>query len=230
MNIKPSKEITKATGKFPFVMVITSILLRGSIFILVNLPLIVLFFSEKKISSTRLIFEVGYIDFWKAILNYSGTLSSLSIFLLISLILGIILTPIERTFSLILIMLIELIYKIFNKNYKNSFFTPLHMTSTIYVSLLSWFFENQTAKQHWEWQLQFYYIYWSIAFNLILFFILLIIILRFNLSILTFFILIIFPLFFLLFAITHSNQMQKVHNFYIDELNKSKEFKIVYKP
>ena len=211
----------KTIAKFPFVMVISSMFLRGAVFLLINAPVLYHIFKHANINSLELLFEIGIIDTWKSIIQFNNSIFGIFILLLVALFIGIIIIPIEGSFSIIIACIINLYLK--RKENFIPFFSQSEMGNPYYTSLLSWLIKNPDAKLHWEWQLLHYYIYWGIATNFLIFFIISFIILGINITFLNIITISIPLVMSLIFAILHSRSMGKVHYYYFQEALKSRQ-------
>lgn len=210
-------------GRFPFVMVLTTTFLRGILFVLLNLPLISPVIQSESYPTLANLLLNAHLSFARTIVSLEDSTGSfLLIFLIISIALGIglILEPVERGISYIIILPIN-IYKAnrgkrMKREIESQFFNSSMMLSPDYSRLLEWFFIHTNQRSHWEWELFHYYISWSIFVNLAIYSGLSIYLLRSSISFVEVIVILIGNLAFLIFALLRCKVMANVHRLYID--------------
>jgi hypothetical protein len=213
-KLDPTEEINKVVGKFPFAMAVTSIFFSGNVFVLFNAPLIVLLLSNKTFLSFIDLLNNGVFIFWKSLTQTSNNIFSIAVFLLLSFIAGVIITPFERLLVTITILSISIILRKIKRFKRMCFFTPREMLTDDYEDILGWLLSNPSEKSHWEWELFNYYIYWSVATSSFVAALISVFLLRGSISILELVILFTLIGTFFGFAVLHSLVMGKVHNRY----------------
>ena len=189
---------------------------------MVNVPLLSSIFLE---DCTRTTFPKTFLElfnqiiigYWKASITLFGNILIIPIILFLSLILGLLITPLERLVAYAISKISE---KILAKFKETTLFHGTEAMTTEFAEQLSWFLSNPDKKLHWEWELFHYYVYWSIFLNVFLFCLSVVIILWPELNLFQIAIYIFLVVFFTGFAVVHSLVMGKVHVFYIKEYKK----------
>lgn len=214
MSLDPTEELSKATGRFPFAMAITAIFFSGSVFVLFNGPLLIQMLNGKFFSNSTELINNGIFSPWLAVMQTSSSIFSISVFLLLSFITGIVLTPIERLNVAIISLPLNLLASVFSRLRRYKPFTPSEMVAEDYEHILGWLLTKPSEKSHWEWELFNYYVYWSIATNSVIFSLLSPFLLKtlvFSLESIIYFLL---CGIFIGFALLHSCMMYRVHQRY----------------
>jgi ABC-type multidrug transport system fused ATPase/permease subunit len=199
-------------------MVMTAHFFRGSVFLLVNVPLISKIFLGSNSKTFFELFDQAIVNSWKVSIKLFGNILVIPAFLFLSLITGLLITPLERLISCLVSKIAEKIIAIFREP---TLFHGTEAMSTEYSEQLSWFFSNLDKKLHWEWELFHYYVYWGIFLNIFLFSISIIILLWSELRWFHYIILPVLVIFYAAFAIARSSVMGKVHMFYSKEYKKN---------
>jgi len=212
---QPDSNISGQVKNLPFYLVISSLFLKGLLFTFLNGPLMFLLIKGERFNNIRdLIIKISVI--WETLFQTNIPLLSLSIILLLAIIMGMTLTPIERFFTVSIVFLINVMQKVFLKNKLLFIFSPIDMMSEEYVKILAYLFKRPEEKAHWEWELFHYYMYWSIATNLTIFGIISFALLHYSISF-SLFILWLVVVSFVASALFHGKLMAKVHYFYRDK-------------
>lgn len=207
--------LNKATGTIPFVMVVFSLFIKGAIFLFINGPMLHSLLHGKKYASILIIFRDGLVQTWATVLTSDVTknpFTSSSLLLVLSIIIGLLVTPLERIFSSLSIISVNMLSRL---TFGSRFFYSSGSTqSSEYTALLSWLMHNPQAKLHWEWELFHFYNYWSVATNLVLFSLLCAFSLPSGVSIQP---VLVMAIGFSAFAFFHARTMQNVHDYYIQQ-------------
>lgn len=223
MSLDPTEEISKGTEKFPFAMAITSTFFTGSVFLLFNGPLILLLISNKTYTGTFDLISNGLFSVWLSVTQSSGSIFSVTILLLLSFIIGVIITPIERLTVTLITTPLSIIFskiKILESTY---FFTPREMLLSDYDIILAWLMVKPSEKSHWEWELFNYYIYWSIAINSAVLSFISLYLIRSSYQIIEVLIYLVVDCALIGFALLHSIIMFRVHDRYRKASSNSSE-------
>jgi hypothetical protein len=212
-------DVKETTNKFPFLMVLTSTFLRGAIFLILNVPLIVIILQQKTMHSIYELFKDGIFTVWHENFKTESGLFTFSAFIIICLIAGTIITPFDRIFSTIIMFMVSRINSLF-KRHPLVYFSTANMLNSEYAEFLSWLFRNQVYKSHWEWELFNFYNAWCISANVTLFVLLILIVLGNSLTISYLFLILLICIVLLFFSIHHSLLMGKVQAYYANLFSK----------
>ncbi|MCK4546132.1 MAG: hypothetical protein KAW17_01710 [Candidatus Eisenbacteria sp.] len=208
----PSAQLHSAVARFPFIMVITAMFLKGAIFLFVNVPLLIHLIRRTKFESLQSMLESGIFGTWVSQTENASTFFEFSAMLLLSLLIGIALTPLESTFRLVVTALLNLIPRLCHWEWR--LFSTRMMSGLPYVEVLSWFFRNPEAKGHWEWQLLHFFVYWGFALNSVIFTLLTYVLVRPHLAVIELIVGSGALVMFMVFASLHSLHMYRVHEHY----------------
>jgi len=206
-----AKDILSTTAKFPFVMVLTAIFLRGSVFLSINIPVIAEVFKGSSYTSISSLLDSAIVSAWKYSIQIFGNILTLPAFLFFSLISGLCLTPIERVIAFLVTKVASLICR----NFKSLImFSGAEAVSSDYAALLSWLLSNPDKKMHWEWELFYYHVQWGVFLNIALFSCVTLYLLWPTISVKHMLLYVVVTMFFLIFALARSAIMGQVHSFY----------------
>jgi len=215
MSIDPKEAIENAVGKFPFIMVITTILFKGSLFLTFNTPLLYLLIQTSGYSNTIALFSTGLFPLWSSAIQFGNNLVAVSLFLFLSIIIGTLFTPVERLISVVITIILEALIRVrplIAQKYR--LFDSKEMMMPEYSPVLGWLLLNPGHKSHWEWELFNYYVYWSVATNVIIFSTLTLVLIWPNIGLIDLAICFVITGIFLGFALLHSLVMYRVHEQY----------------
>ena len=137
--------LTKTAGTVPFVMVVFSMFLKGALFLFVNGPLLYSLLNGKQYASLSILFRNGLVQTWVAILTSDMTKSPFAsslLLLLLSLIVGLFVTPLERIFSSLTIMTVNVASGSVSGP---RFYSSGATQASEYTSLLSWLMYNPSV-------------------------------------------------------------------------------------
>jgi len=160
-------------------MVLTTTFLLGAMFLVLNAALIRLLIKPDPVTSAREILLKGVLPFWEDVFQSGEGIFTGFLFLVISLIVGLLLTPIDRAITAIFGSLWGFIsgltHKIVWKMRKRPapkpavVFTSLVFTQQEYPAFIAWLMTKREAKLHWEWELFKFYVFWSVFTNIAIF-------------------------------------------------------------
>ncbi|MFH1277877.1 MAG: hypothetical protein ABIK65_05815 [Candidatus Eisenbacteria bacterium] len=233
-GIAIADEVGQNSGKFPFVMVMTSVFVRGSSFIFLVAPLLYMRMKgDTKATYSALLAEIG--STIASALKSVGTAPALTLLLLFCMLTGFLVSPFERLFRFLVLQLIRfLLYPLYlvcrrvvRRVPKNgevdhplrAELSPPLLAADFYgkpeyVPLMSWLFKMPAAKAHWEWQLFHNYIYWGLSASVALHVGLAISLVN-GISAAALSLLLVVCLLLVGSALYHSAHMARVHEFYI---------------
>jgi len=219
----PEKEVEKAVDRFPFVMVLSSTVLKGSVFVMINAPLLLVWLERKAVTSLSSLIKDEILRLWITAVQSAGNFVTFSAFLVMSLVVGTFLTPLERLFTFITVLAASKLKALLGRRTAHlQFFSSAEMAASDYAQFLSWLFTEPSYKAHWEWELFNFYNFWSIFTNISIFALLVILILGGTLSPIELIGGAIFVTMTLAFALFHSSLMGKVHKLYKQKFLSSK--------
>ena len=215
-GLNTQENLTYVADRILFFMDFATTFLLGSLCLILNGPLIVLLFKNEHFSNLNELFINGVYEIWKTVLKSNAGLFEGFLFLILIFIIGMLMTPIDRVITMVFSYIWRLRSKIFKK-YGNDIkipFTSAVFSDPNYPAFLGWLLSNRTAKLHWEWELSFFYIYWGVFSNIIIFITLSVLLQWPQLSwkILLFYSFVIFL--FFLFAAARCDVMARVHQHY----------------
>ncbi len=227
-DIDPQGTVSTAGDRFPFVMVLTTTFLLGAIFVLTNGPLIVVLVKGNTFSGARSMLTNGLMPIWDSATQSAGGISSSFLFLALSLVVGLLLTPFARALTIVSIFIWERLKRLrLLRRFATSLpaFTSLAFADPAYTAMLAWLITRREAKLHWEWELFNYYVFWSVFTNVAICIALLSLLLSRAVSLVD---LLIFAaaacvvgFLFFLFAAAHSDVMTTVHEHYRQQFLKA---------
>lgn len=232
MGVNKEEDINTSMLKFPFAMVISSILLKGAMFFLLNGPLLTLVLKQASFSNIYTLFHNGFLEVIRTFLNLHSNngILSLSLFLFGSLIIGFLLSPFERITCVVVPLVVCGIQQIMHstllkyllRKSPRRYFTPLDFRANDEVDIEEWLLKNPVEKSYWEWGLFLYNSCWSMFFNISIFSGLSLFLLRSSLGIGVFIIYIFLILVYLVFALDRSSAMATVHEYYRNKVSLKK--------
>lgn len=236
MSDNDQEKLGLGLGKIPFVMVLSSTFVRGSVFVMLNGPLLQLLFRETREPACdvpQLLREM--VSVWGDAVQRDVSAPYISLLLLVSLLSGIALTPIDRflrylalegtqqAYGLVLKFRWILRRKKFDLPRPRARRLPLLSGNVYgkpeYIPLMSWLFRNPDGKGHWEWQFFQDYLYWGFTMNAVIFAVVAGFLAK-HASIAQYGILLLIPVPFLCSAFYQSGHMAKVHKYYIERMEK----------
>lgn len=166
-DLNPEGNVSAAGDRFPFVMVLTTTFLLGAIFVILNGPPLILLLKGDNYSGLHSLIFTGLGPMWvKASHSTPGMFSSF-LFLALSLVVGLLLTPIDRAITAVSTYIWQF-RRIRRRHSSLPPFTSLAMMDPSYVAMLAWLIKRRDAKLHWEWELFNYYVYWSLFTNVLI--------------------------------------------------------------
>ena len=168
---EPSVSLEKATPRFLFATVIAVYFFSGGVFLVFSIPLIVAISMDAAYSGPKEVVLQGIYNFWAPIFKAPNASVLLASLLFISLVVGLIIEPIDRTFSKILLAFSKrLSHDTNGAKYGPS---PLKFKNARnhyqYAAYLAWLINQRGACLHWEWELFLYHLRWSLCTNALLF-------------------------------------------------------------
>jgi hypothetical protein len=207
-------------SRFPFVMVLTTTLLRGMLFLFLNFPLLYPVLNGNSYGSIAGLFKSEYLDLLAELPTHVDTGAGIFLlFLLVAfaLVLGLILAPVDLAVSFALAALSEQIYnKIRRPVPKIAFFSSRSMLGREYSRLLEWFFTYTSQRSHWEWELFHFYVSWTLFVNLAIYSGSVVFLLRSIIRLHEIFLILVANIAMLIFALLRSRVMANVHSLYIE--------------
>jgi hypothetical protein len=217
-----SEESRIVTNRVPFFMLLSTILLRGSIFLLLNAPILYHLIRKSKFSGFGELIEIGIVDTWKSILSTQTSWPAVSVFLLVSLIVGWAFIVFQGVLSGSVALAVEFLNFVRKQRSKIILFSPFSYRHDEYRELMDWLAYNPRAQIQWEWQQFFYHGWWSLTTNLVFFIVLSVSMLGSNVTTHSMIVLVTVALVFLLNSLYHSWHMGRVHCYYIVKMNVEK--------
>jgi hypothetical protein len=211
----PQEGVETTTGRIPFFMAFLSPIFSGSLFVALNVPLLLALAEGKQFNSLFELMKNGFFPFWLAIIQIQS-LISFAILIFGCFVTGLVLSPVERGATFVIASLFARLRR------RNRYFSPRMMTDASYSKLVSWLFAHPAEKQHWEWELFLYYLYWSVSINLGIALLLTIMLLVGKGSVfeLTAFAAVVALT--VAFSLSHSTLMAQVHQLYLERLMREK--------
>ncbi len=201
---------SSALSVFPFVMVLSSVFARGSLFLCLGAPTLRAWASGTMFDGIGSLVAVSILGHWEKFASSISSLSSAAVLFVIVFSVGLILTPLEWCFLLCAAIPLRAATA---RSRKWAVFSSFDTSVTGYPEFLSRLIEHPHAKLHWEWQLFLYHLYWTVFFNSFLFVVFAMATLRhIDWRDVTLLFLMLLPS--LLVALAHSVAMARVHRFY----------------
>lgn len=175
-DLDPQPAASSAADRFPFVMVLTTTFLLGGVFVVANAPLVMLVSevasppnSSCQFKSFSKVLSCGVAPLWKAIFEAQQGISLGFFFLMLSLLCGLLLAPLDRLNNHVLAWLWSLVRRRMKPSSYVVAFTPAVFSRSDHPAFLSALMNNRIAKAHWEWELFHYYIRWGLVTNVTIF-------------------------------------------------------------
>jgi hypothetical protein len=215
--------LAQTAGKFPFVMLMTAIFLKGALFLLFNAQVIYLAIQGSRFTSIVSLLTIGILPSWKALITSADAAIVIAGFLFLSLCVGILITPLERFVSSAIVLVVMSVAKMIPglpKKFCPHLFGSHDFMAPDNAALLSWFLRKPEQRLHWEWTLFLYYVYWSVFFAVMVFSAVAGILLWRSITIWQTTFLLCLPAPFMLFALGWSAAMAQVHIYYRAQMNK----------
>jgi len=222
-SVDPKEAASAAADRFPFVMVLTTTFLLGGMFLLINAPLLAITIGLVKIAehcefrSAIKIASCGLAPFWGSVLTSGEGLSLGFLFLVLSVLAGVLITPIDRLSTLIFARIWSIGRRAISGKTRSA--PPVAFTSALFSApnfpaFLDALMRNRIAKLHWEWELFHYYVYWGVVTNAFIAIVLVVYLQSPRASMLELSIYAMVFFHFLGFAALHSEVMTRVHEHY----------------
>ena len=174
-----TNNINQIMTTFPWVMVLTSLIFNGFVFLLINGPLVVeLLIGNGHISSQDVI-ATGIFMKWVNLYKTNPGASFFAIYLISALVAGLVVHVASQFFSWILGTILNRLIKVkviaeilrtigIRLDSPNPFFTVTEFNSPDHSDLAVWLLKNKPEKWLWEWDLFFHNIYWGLTTNMLL--------------------------------------------------------------
>jgi hypothetical protein len=166
-----SVSLEKAAPRFLFSTVIAVYFFSGGVFVVFSAPLLVSIAKGLTFAGPSEVVLLGIVEFWKPILQTASAAVVVASVLFLSLVLGLVIEPIDRTFSKVLLFVSRAIdHDTGAHRYGPS---PLKFKSAMnhyeYAEYLGWLVNQKGPCLHWEWELFLYHLRWSLCTNALLF-------------------------------------------------------------
>jgi hypothetical protein len=165
-------------SKFPLFMLLCAQFVRGSVAIIVLIPLAKARLDGVPFSGLSEVLK-GIVNYWWGLIRRPEVapaqsmiepLAIVPIWLAIALVVGFAIAPFERLLSAKAVPWLNALFRrlprLLADNMKKEFFTPLDYTDPEYVKFMDWLFDRPEDKAYWEWELGHYFIYWNFPFVL----------------------------------------------------------------
>jgi hypothetical protein len=151
-----NEEDQLTVGRIPFFLLSVTVFFRGSIFILLNGPLLYHAMIGSQFNSLSELLKKGVLDTWKSALSGQTSWPSVFLFLLLSFVIGFATNPLQQILASIAAFLSESPKFLKHKREQLKLFSPFQYANKDYIQVMEWLANNAGVKAQWEWQ-QFYY-------------------------------------------------------------------------
>jgi len=161
-----------AGAGIPFVPLFLTLLFVGAVFLVFNIPLLIALAQGQTFPSFDTLLLRGYVAFWRELFSPGDGAFVLAALFFLSLVLGLLLTPIDRLLSYFISLLAHSIERRVaapKRRKQLLFFSSARFAARDYSAFLSWLMRDKNAKLHWEWELFNYYLYWGLFTNVAVF-------------------------------------------------------------
>lgn len=217
------EKLTGVVDRFPFAMVLTTTFLEGALFLMLNGPLLALFVESATFQDSFSLLGNGVPEKWAAIAALKGDILSVSLFLVLGFAVGLLLTPIDRLFPIVVVGAAEPALNFLRRRFGRpplKLFTSREFAKSNYVAFLSWLMARRPLKLHWEWELFLYQVAWNVFLSVSVFGVLCVILLdKPTLWEIVAYVVVVVP--FALFAMARCLVMASTHSFYVQKFEES---------
>lgn len=210
-----TNNINQITTTFPYVMVLTSLIINGFVFLLINGPLIFELLKGNDYTNSQDVITTGILMKWLKLYMINPGINFLAMYLISALIVGLVVQMASQSISLIIGNTIENIYK--RRSHTKFFFSVAVFKSADYSKFMLWLLEHKSEKWFWEWELFFYNISWGLTTNIFVLFLMTLILVKsidFWLIILA-----IITLVLAYYSLSRSEILGKVHSYCREKMN-----------
>ena len=168
-----SLSVASSVGdRFPFLSVLATLFFNGGVFLVFNVPALVALAQRKTFSGLDDFVLTGFLAFWGNIFTATNGAVVLAALLFLSLVLGLLLTPVDRLATFIVISLIQPLERNWSRKHcrkSRLLFSAAEFGEGSSASFMAWLMTQRFAKAHWEWELFLYQLHWGLFANVLIF-------------------------------------------------------------
>jgi hypothetical protein len=212
--------------QLPFVGVLLAYAFGGSVFVAMNVPMLIAVLDPPKgYSGLSSLIDVVLVSQWAKLLKDAPQATLAVGVAFLSVVSGFMIKPFDQLFAQLVTAVFSsaarFIAYVFGwhaaKRFSHGLFMPSKYAAPEYARTLSWLMRNREPRAHWEYELFLYLIHWSLAFNALVFVGACAWLLRFEPSSwLAAFAFALFLSTFVLFALAKSRVMGATHEYYME--------------
>lgn len=172
MSDEPSESSPTVSQHMPFLLVMSVYFFSGSVFLTFNVPVLYHLANAKSFPNLGELVRLGLFEFWISVFKGASDPVILGVPLFLGLVLGLLLSPVEKLFTLLFVRAAQLISHALPKSLQSKIallFTAKRFADKEYPAFLAWLIANRPAKLQWEWELFLYQLHWSICTNVLIF-------------------------------------------------------------
>ena len=165
-------EAKSISERIPFVMLVAAVFFRGTIFIAVDGPLVLLALQAAHFSTLSDLLSNGVLEALGAFVNTPSALSSVFFFFLLILLVGFATTPLEQSLAIASALIFHIPSAIKSRRFKTdelTLYSPFVYPNKDFIKVMEWLAYNPPAKAQWEWQQFYFHMWWSLSMSLIFF-------------------------------------------------------------
>ena len=171
-EIDPLNVATSVGDRFPFLSVLATLFFTGGVFLVFNVPALVALAQRRTFSGLDDFVLRGFLGFWGDVFKASNGAVVLAALLFLSLVLGLLLRPVDRFATFIVVSLTQPIERHWARKSRRKsrlLFSAAKFGERDAASFMAWLMTQRSAKAHWEWELFLYHLHWGLFANVFIF-------------------------------------------------------------